>query len=57
MSRSGSVIVVDNVVRGGAVADAQATDAAVIGTRKLIELSEEFRTSSATQLRGDVLIP
>ncbi len=37
MSRSGSVIVVDNVVRSGAVADARATDAAVLGTRKLIE--------------------
>ncbi|MCW5249111.1 MULTISPECIES: O-methyltransferase [unclassified Streptomyces] len=34
----GSVIVVDNVVRGGRVADPDATDGAVLGTRAAIEL-------------------
>ena len=37
LSRSGSVIVVDNVVRGGTVIDAKSADAAVLGTRRLIE--------------------
>src|SRR3954447_17199679 len=35
MSRPGSVIVVDNVVRGGKVADASSDDAAVQGVRAL----------------------
>lgn len=38
LSRPGSVIVVDNVVRGGAVADADSTDPAVRGTRRLYEV-------------------
>ena len=37
LSRSGSVIVVDNVVRGGTVIDADSHDAAVLGTRRLLE--------------------
>jgi predicted O-methyltransferase YrrM len=38
MSRPGSVIVVDNVVRGGKVADASTDDAAVRGVRALMDL-------------------
>jgi predicted O-methyltransferase YrrM len=38
MSRPGSVIVVDNVVRGGKVADASSDDAAVQGVRALMDL-------------------
>jgi predicted O-methyltransferase YrrM len=38
LSRPGSVIIVDNVVRGGAVADATSEDEAVRGTRRMIEL-------------------
>jgi len=38
LSRPGSVIVVDNVVRGGAVTDADSTDPATRGTRRLIEV-------------------
>jgi predicted O-methyltransferase YrrM len=37
LARHGSVIVVDNVVREGAVADAQSTDPGVVGTRALFE--------------------
>lgn len=37
MSRPGTVIVVDNVVRGGAVIDAASTEPTVQGTRRLID--------------------
>ncbi len=37
LSRRGSLIVVDNVVRGGAVADPQSTDASVLGVRRFLE--------------------
>ena len=38
LSRSGSVIIVDNVVRNGAVVDSNSSDPSVIGVRKLNEL-------------------
>ncbi|MFF7636857.1 O-methyltransferase [Kitasatospora sp. NPDC008050] len=38
LTRPGSLIIVDNVVRRGAVADAESTDSAVIGVRRLNEL-------------------
>jgi predicted O-methyltransferase YrrM len=38
LSRPGSVIVVDNVVRGGSVVDAGSDDSAVAGTRRLFEV-------------------
>lgn len=38
LTRPGSVIVVDNAVRGGAVADARTTDRAIVGTREMYEL-------------------
>ena len=38
LSHPGTVIVVDNTVRGGAVTDASSTDPAVVGTRALYEL-------------------
>ncbi|MFF2820901.1 MULTISPECIES: O-methyltransferase [Kitasatospora] len=38
LSRPGSVIVVDNVVRGGKLADADSTDPAVRGVRRMHEL-------------------
>lgn len=37
LSRPGTVIVVDNVVRGGAVADPDSTDPSVLGTRRLAD--------------------
>jgi len=47
MSRPGSVIVVDNVVREGAVTDAGSEDASVQGVRKLNEmLAAETRVSA-----------
>ncbi|MGQ0841791.1 O-methyltransferase [Actinokineospora sp.] len=38
LTRSGAVIVVDNVVRGGAVADAGSDDPAVLGTRSVLAM-------------------
>ncbi|MGW2020167.1 O-methyltransferase [Streptomyces sp. NPDC001927] len=38
LSRPGTVIVVDNVGRGGAVADADSTEPAITGTRAMFEL-------------------
>jgi len=51
MSRSGAVIVVDNVVRGGAVADARNSDAAVLGVRRLVDLITAEPRVSATALQ------
>ncbi|GAA3024662.1 O-methyltransferase [Kitasatospora albolonga] len=53
-SRPGTLIVVDNVVRGGAVADADSTDPAVLGTRRLHEqLAAEPRvTATSVQTVG-----
>lgn len=49
LSRPGSLIVVDNVVRKGAVADLTNTDAAVVGVRRLHELvAAEPRVSATT---------
>jgi predicted O-methyltransferase YrrM len=47
MSRPGSLIVVDNVVREGAVADAASTEPSVLGTRRLFDrLAREGRVSA-----------
>ncbi|MBM7820039.1 caffeoyl-CoA O-methyltransferase [Cellulosimicrobium cellulans] len=37
LSRPGTLIVVDNTVRGGAVADAESTDPNVLGVREMVE--------------------
>lgn len=54
LSRPGSVIIVDNVVRGGAIIDPAANDAAVRGVRELYEqLATEPRvTATAIQTVG-----
>jgi len=54
LTRRGSVIVIDNVVRGGAVLDASSTDANVKGIRKLNDLlaSEPRVTATAIQTVG-----
>jgi predicted O-methyltransferase YrrM len=54
LSRPGTMIVADNVVRGGAVADAASSDPNVIGVRKLIEMlsSEPRLSASAIQTVG-----
>jgi predicted O-methyltransferase YrrM len=51
LTRPGSVIVVDNVVRGGRVADPGDTDPAVVGTRRVNELLATEPTVSATMLQ------
>jgi predicted O-methyltransferase YrrM len=51
MSRRGSVIIVDNVVRNGAVIDASSTDASVRGVRRLNELLANERRVSTTAIQ------
>jgi predicted O-methyltransferase YrrM len=51
LARSGSLIVVDNVVRRGAVADTASTDAAVVGTRKLFDAIAAEPRVSATAIQ------
>ncbi|MBW3548678.1 MAG: O-methyltransferase [Actinobacteria bacterium] len=48
LTRRGSVIVVDNVVRGGTVVDADSADPGIQGTRRLYELLGQERRVSAT---------
>jgi predicted O-methyltransferase YrrM len=50
----GSLIVIDNVVRGGAVADADSADEAVRGSRRVLELigSEPSVTGTVVQTVG-----
>ncbi|MEV7086834.1 O-methyltransferase [Streptomyces sp. NPDC093085] len=51
LTRPGSVIVVDNVVRGGAVADPDDPSAAVRGTRRMVEEMAENPRLSATAVQ------
>lgn len=51
LTRSGSLIVVDNVVRGGAVIDANSTDANVQGVRRFNELVAAEPRVTATTLQ------
>jgi predicted O-methyltransferase YrrM len=51
LSRPGSLILVDNVVRDGNVVDAASDDAAVQGTRRLIELLAAEPRVSATAIQ------
>jgi predicted O-methyltransferase YrrM len=51
LARPGSVIIVDNVVRQGAVADAASTDAAVQGIRRFNQALAAERRVSATELQ------
>lgn len=51
LSRPGSVIVVDNVVRDGKVVDARSRDASVLGVRRLNELIAAERRVSATAIQ------
>ena len=54
LSASGSIIIVDNVVRKGGVVDAASTDENIIGTRRVIErIGNEPRvTATAIQTVG-----
>jgi len=51
LSRPGSVIVVDNVVREGAVVDPRSRDGAVLGVRKLNELIASEARVAATAIQ------
>ncbi len=51
LTRPGSLIIVDNVVRGGTVADADSADPAVVGTRALHELIAAEPRVSATSVQ------
>lgn len=51
LSRRGSVIVVDNVVRDGAVVDASSTDSDIRGIRRFIEMLAKEKRVSATALQ------
>jgi len=54
LAKRGSVIVIDNVVREGAVADANSTDSAIQGTRAMFEMlaAEPRLTATAMQTVG-----
>jgi len=51
LSRPGSLIVVDNVVRDGAILDAASTDPAVRGTRRLYEVMAAEPQVNATAIQ------
>jgi len=51
LGRPGTVIIVDNVVRRGAITDAASTDEAVIGTRAVLELLSNDPRLDATALQ------
>jgi predicted O-methyltransferase YrrM len=55
LSRPGSLIVADNIVRGGAVADAGSDDPNVVGVRRFLELlaAEPRLTATAVQTVGE----
>jgi predicted O-methyltransferase YrrM len=54
LSRKGTVIVLDNVVRGGGVTDAESRDPSIIGTRAAFDLiaQEPRLTATAIQTVG-----
>ena len=51
LARRGSLIVIDNVIRKGAVADPASTDPNVVGTRKMFELIVAEPRVSATVIQ------
>ena len=51
LSRVGSLIIVDNVVRNGAVLDSESADPSVVGVRRLNEMIAAERRVSATALQ------
>jgi predicted O-methyltransferase YrrM len=51
LSRPGGVIIVDNVVRGGAVLDADSTDRSVVGTRRFAEAISADHRVDATAIQ------
>jgi len=51
LSRPGTFIIVDNVVRDGAVSDASSTDPTILGTRKMFDLMSRDARLSSTALQ------
>jgi predicted O-methyltransferase YrrM len=51
LTRPGSVIIVDNVVRSGGILDAKSEDAAIQGTRRLFEVVAAERRLHATAIQ------
>lgn len=51
LTRPGSLIIVDNAVRGGAVIDADSTDPGIVGTREMYELVAREPRLSATAVQ------
>ncbi|MEU8901217.1 O-methyltransferase [Nocardia sp. NPDC048505] len=51
LTRPGSVIIVDNVVRAGGLADAESTDPAIRGSREVVELLSAEPRLDATVLQ------
>jgi predicted O-methyltransferase YrrM len=51
LSRAGTLIIVDNVVRDGAVIDAESSDPSVQGVRRFIELLATESTASGTAIQ------
>ena len=51
LTRPGSLIIVDNAVRGGGVVDADSTDPAIVGTREMYELVAREPRLSATAVQ------
>jgi predicted O-methyltransferase YrrM len=51
LSRLGSLIVVDNVIRDGAIADAESADPGIIGMRRFFDLVAKEKRVSATALQ------
>jgi predicted O-methyltransferase YrrM len=51
LTRAGGLIVADNVVRGGGVADSSSTDAAIQGARGVLELMAQHLGVTATALQ------
>ena len=51
LSRKGTLIVVDNVIRDGKIADADSTDPAITGTRRMFEMLAANPSLEATALQ------
>lgn len=51
LSRAGALIVVDNVIRDGAITDARSKDASVIGVRRLNDFLRSERRVTATTIQ------
>jgi predicted O-methyltransferase YrrM len=51
LSRRGALIIVDNVVRGGAIIDDRSEDASVVGVRRLNEMLAADQRISATTIQ------